>query len=44
MAAPAAITVAITGSIPTKADNPAVPVTPEEQVVSAVEAIDAGAT
>lgn len=44
MATPAAITVAITGSIPTKADNPAVPVTPEEQVVSAVEAIDAGAT
>ncbi|MGB6224656.1 MAG: 3-keto-5-aminohexanoate cleavage protein, partial [Pseudonocardiaceae bacterium] len=44
MATPAAITVAITGSIPTKADNPAVPVTPEEQVASAVDAIDAGAT
>ena len=44
MATPAAITVAITGSIPTKADNPAVPVTPGEQVASAVEAIDAGAT
>jgi 3-oxoadipate:acetyl-CoA acetyltransferase len=44
MATPAAITVAITGSVPTKADNPAVPVTPEEQVASAVEAVDAGAT
>lgn len=44
MAAPAIITVAITGAVPTKKDNPAVPVTPEEQVRSAVEAFDAGAT
>jgi len=44
MTTPAIITVAITGAIPTKADNPAVPVTPEEQVASAVEAFDAGAT
>jgi 3-keto-5-aminohexanoate cleavage enzyme len=44
MTTPAMITVAITGAIPTKADNPAVPVTVEEQVVSAVEAFDAGAT
>jgi 3-keto-5-aminohexanoate cleavage enzyme len=44
MTTPAMITVAITGAIPTKQDNPAVPVTPEEQVVSAVEAFDAGAT
>lgn len=44
MTTPAVITVAITGAVPTKADNPAVPVTPEEQVASAVEAFDAGAT
>ena len=44
MTTPAMITVAITGAIPTKADNPAVPVRVEEQVASAVEAFDAGAT
>lgn len=44
MTTPAIITVAITGAVPTKKDNPAVPVTPEEQVRSAVEAYDAGAT
>lgn len=44
MTTPAMITVAITGAIPTKADNPAVPVTVEEQIVSAVEAFDAGAS
>jgi 3-keto-5-aminohexanoate cleavage enzyme len=40
----AIISVAITGAVPTKDDNPAVPVTPEEQVASAVEAFHAGAT
>lgn len=40
----AIITVAITGALPTKEDNPAVPLHPEEQVASAVEAFDAGAT
>lgn len=44
MTEPAIITVAITGAVPTKDDNPAVPVTPEEQVASAVEAFHAGAT
>lgn len=44
MTTPAIITVAITGAVPTKADNPAVPVTPEEQVASAVECFAAGAT
>lgn len=44
MTTPAIITVAITGAVPTKADNPAVPVTPEEQVASAVECFEAGAT
>lgn len=44
MATPAVIAVAITGSVPMKADNPAVPVTSEEQVASAIEAYDAGAT
>lgn len=43
MPTPAMITVAITGSVPTKADNPAVPITPDEQVAAAVEAYDAGA-
>jgi 3-keto-5-aminohexanoate cleavage enzyme len=41
---PAIITVAITGAIPTKQDNPAVPVAPAEQVESAHEAFEAGAT
>jgi len=38
------ITVAITGSVPTKSDNPAVPVTPSEQIESAQECFEAGAT
>jgi uncharacterized protein (DUF849 family) len=44
MTTPAIITVAITGAVPTTRDNPAVPVTPERQIQSAVEAFDAGAT
>lgn len=44
MTTPAIITVAITGAVPTTKDNPAVPVTPERQVESAIEAFDAGAT
>ncbi len=41
---PAIITCAITGSLPTKADNPAVPVTPAEQIESTHAAFEAGAT
>jgi uncharacterized protein (DUF849 family) len=41
---PCIITVAITGSLPKKADNPAVPVTVAEQVESTHEAFEAGAT
>jgi uncharacterized protein (DUF849 family) len=41
---PAIICVAITGSLPTKADNPAVPITVEEQVESTHAAFEAGAT
>jgi 3-keto-5-aminohexanoate cleavage enzyme len=44
MTTPAIITVAITGAVPTTRDNPAVPVTPERQVESAIEAFHAGAT
>lgn len=44
MTTPVIITVAITGAVPTKADNPAVPVTPDEQVASAIECFHAGAT
>ena len=44
MTVPAIITVAITGAIPRKADTPAVPVTPSEQIESTHEAFDAGAT
>jgi uncharacterized protein (DUF849 family) len=44
MTTPAIITVAITGALPTTRDNPAVPVTPEQQVASAIEAFHAGAT
>jgi 3-keto-5-aminohexanoate cleavage enzyme len=40
---PVIITVAITGALPKKKDNPAVPVTPAEQVESAHEAFEAGA-
>jgi 3-keto-5-aminohexanoate cleavage enzyme len=43
-ASPAIITVAITGSLPKKQDNPAVPVTPDEQIESTHEAYEAGAT
>jgi uncharacterized protein (DUF849 family) len=41
---PCIITVAITGSLPTKADNPAVPITVAEQVESTQGAFEAGAT
>jgi 3-keto-5-aminohexanoate cleavage enzyme len=44
MTVPAIITVAITGAIPRKADTPAVPVTPSEQVESTHEAFEAGAS
>lgn len=41
---PLVICVAITGSVPTKQDNPAVPITVEEQIESTQEAFEAGAT
>lgn len=41
---PCIICVAITGSVPTKADNPAVPITVAEQVESTHAAFEAGAT
>ena len=41
---PVVIAVAITGSVPRKRDNPAVPVTPAEQVESTHEAFEAGAS
>lgn len=44
MTKPCIICVAITGSVPTKADNPAVPITIEEQIESTQEAFEAGAT
>lgn len=40
---PCIITVAITGALPRKRDNPAVPVMPEEQIESTHEAYEAGA-
>ena len=43
-ATPCIITVAITGSLPTKANNPAVPITVAEQIESTHEAFEAGAT
>ena len=43
-AKPCIICVAITGSLPTKADNPAVPVSITEQVESTQAAFEAGAT
>jgi uncharacterized protein (DUF849 family) len=43
-ATPCIITVAITGSLPTKKDNPAVPITIAEQVESTHAAFEAGAT
>ncbi len=42
--APCIITVAITGSVPRKEDNPAVPVTVDEQIESTQEAFEAGAS
>jgi len=44
MSEPVIITVAITGAVPKKKDNPAVPVTPAEQVESTHEAFEAGAS
>ncbi len=41
---PVVIAVAITGSVPRKKDNPALPVTPSEQIESTHEAFDAGAS
>ncbi|HMQ95168.1 MAG TPA: 3-keto-5-aminohexanoate cleavage protein [Amaricoccus sp.] len=43
-ARPCIICVAITGSLPTKADNPAVPISVAEQVESTQEAFEAGAS
>lgn len=44
MTDPCIITVALTGSLPQKKDNPAVPVTVAEQIESAHEAFEAGAS
>lgn len=44
MTTPCIICVAITGSLPTKADNPAVPITVAEQIESTHAAFEAGAT
>lgn len=44
MTKPCIICVAITGSVPTKADNPAVPITVAEQIESTQEAFEAGAS
>ncbi|MGH1464876.1 MAG: 3-keto-5-aminohexanoate cleavage protein [Cognatishimia sp.] len=44
MTSPCIICVAITGSLPTKANNPAVPISISEQVESTQEAFEAGAT
>jgi 3-keto-5-aminohexanoate cleavage enzyme len=41
---PVVLAVAITGSVPRKKDNPALPVTPGEQIESTHEAFEAGAT
>jgi 3-oxoadipate:acetyl-CoA acetyltransferase len=41
---PVVIAVAITGSVPRKRDNPAVPITPAEQIESIHEAFEAGAS
>lgn len=41
---PVVVAVAITGSVPRKKDNPALPVTPAEQIESSHEAFEAGAT
>ena len=44
MPEPCIITVAITGSLPRKKDNPAVPITVPEQIESTQAAFEAGAT
>ncbi len=44
MTKPCIICVAITGSVPRKSDNPAVPITVEEQVESTHESFEAGAS
>lgn len=44
MTEPCIITVAITGSVPTKESTPAVPVTPSEQIESTQQAYEAGAS
>ncbi len=44
MTTPCIITVAMTGSLPTKRDNPAVPISIAEQVESTQEAFEAGAS
>lgn len=44
MSTPVIITVAITGAVPRKKDNPAVPVTPAEQIESTHQAFEAGAS
>ena len=41
---PCIICVAITGSVPTKSDNPAVPITIDEQIESTINAFKAGAS
>src|SRR5260221_9021711 len=43
MTTPCIITVAITGSVPRKKDNPAVPISAAEQVESTQQAFEAGA-
>jgi 3-keto-5-aminohexanoate cleavage enzyme len=44
MSSPIVIAVAITGSVPRKKDNPAVPITPSEQIESTQQAYEAGAS
>ncbi|MEX2239926.1 MAG: 3-keto-5-aminohexanoate cleavage protein [Burkholderiales bacterium] len=44
MTQPVIITVAITGAVPKKADNPAVPVAPAEQIESTQQAFEVGAS
>lgn len=44
MTTPCIITVAITGSVPKRSDNPAVPVTVTQQIESTHESFEAGAT
>ncbi len=44
MPTPVIITVAITGAVPRKKDNPAVPVTPAEQIESTHQAFEVGAS